>query len=140
MKRKVPKNLKSSEVRGMVEVRKKIKVHKGGKVVEANALFDTGSRGSYFSKSFAEKIGYEPYEKPREVPLAVKGKYAKVVGRTAVYLEVEGEILPEEELIGVIEDLLVDAVIGLNVMEKYGIYIEDDEIKFRPHPPTSMII
>jgi len=124
----------------MVKVEKKIRVHKDGKVVEALASFDTGSRRSYFSKDFAERIGYEPYEEPKEIPLAVKGKYAKVIGRTTVYLEVEGYLLPEEETIGVIEDLLVDVVIGLNIMESYGIYIEGDEIKFRHYPPTSMII
>lgn len=43
-------------------------------------------------------------------------------------------------MIGVIEDLIVDAMIGLNIMEKYGIFIEKDEIKFRYYPPTSMII
>jgi len=89
----------------VVKVGKRIKVYREGKVVEAEALFDTGSRRSYFSKKFAEKIGYEPYEEPKEIPLAVKGKYAKLVGDTTVYLEVEGEILPERELIGVIEDL-----------------------------------
>ena len=124
----------------MAKVEKKIRVHKNGRVVEARALFDTGSRGSYFSRDFAVKIGYEPYEKPRKIPLAVKNKAANLIGRTAVYIEVDGYLLPEEETIGVIEDLLFDAIIGLNIMEKYGIYIEEDEIKFRHYPPTSMII
>jgi len=124
----------------MAKVEKKIRVHKDGKVVEATALFYTGSRRSYFSKEFAEKIGYESYEKSREIPLAVKNKTANLIARTAVYIEVEGYILPEEEIIGVIEDLAVDAIIGLNIMESYGIYIEDDEIKFKHIPPTSMII
>ena len=124
----------------MVKVEKKIRVHKGEKVVEALALFDTGSRRSYFSKDFAERIGYEPYEKPKKAPLAVKGKYAKLLGRARVYLEVEGFILPEEEIIGVIEELSRDIIIGLNIMESYGIYIEDDQIKFKHYPPTSMII
>jgi len=124
----------------MVEVEKKIKVHKDGKVVEGVALFDTGSRRSYFNKDFAEKIGYEPRKEPEEIPLAVKDKYGKLVGDTTVYIEVEGYILPERETIGVIEDLRVDAIIGLNIMESYGIYIEDDKIKFKHYPPTSMII
>ena len=124
----------------MVEVEKKIRVHKNGMVVEVLALFDTGSRRSYFSKGFAEKIGYELREEPKEIPLAVKGKYGKLVGDTTVYIEVEGYILPERETIGVIEDLRVDAIIGLNIMESYGIYIEDDKIKFKHYPPTSMII
>jgi hypothetical protein len=124
----------------MVEVEKKIRVHKNGRVVEAIALFDTGSRRSYFSKEFAEKIEYEPYEKPREIMLAVKNKTANLIGRTVVYIEVEGYLLPEEETIGVIEDLRMDAIIGLNIMESYGIYIENNEIKFKHIPPTSMII
>jgi len=124
----------------VVKVEKKIKVHKDGKVVEALALFDTGSRRSYFSKNFAEKIGYEPYPEPKLVPLAVKGKYAKLIGDTTVYLEVEGYLLPERETIGVIEDLRVDVIIGLNIMESYGIYIEEDKIKFRHYPPSSLII
>ena len=124
----------------MVRVEKRIRVHREGRVFEAMALFDTGSRRSYFSKDFAEKLGFKPYEEPREVALAVKGKTARLIGRTTVYLEVDGYILPEEETIGVIEDLRVDAIIGLNIMESYGIYIEKDEIKFKQKPPTSTII
>jgi hypothetical protein len=124
----------------MVKVEKRIKVHKDSKVLEALALFDTGSRRSYFSKEFAEKIGYESYRETKEVPLAVRSKYGKLVGDTTVYIEVEGYILPEREIIGVIEDLGVDVIIGLNIMESYEIYIENNEIKFKHIPPTSMII
>ena len=124
----------------MVRVEKRIKVHKEGRVYEATALFDTGSRRSYFGKEFAEKLGFEPYREPKEVPLAVKGKTAKLIGDTVVYVEVDGWLLPEREVIGVIEDLRVDAVIGLNIMESYGIYIEGDELKFKQKPPTSTII
>ena len=124
----------------MVRVEKRIKVHREGKVFEVTALFDTGSRRSYFSKEFAEKLGFEPYREPKEVPLAVKGKTAKLIGDTVVYIEVDGWLLPEREVIGVIEDLRIDAIIGLNIMESYGIYIEEDELKFREKPPTSTII
>jgi hypothetical protein len=68
----------------------------------------------------------------------VKGKYGKLVGDTTI--EIEGYILPERETIGVIEDLKMDVIIGLNIMESYGIYIEDYKIKFKRYPPTSMII
>jgi hypothetical protein len=63
----------------MVKVEKRVKVHRDGKVFEARTLFDTGSRGSYFSKSFAEKLGYEPLKEPRRIPLAVRGKYAELI-------------------------------------------------------------
>jgi hypothetical protein len=111
----------------MVEVEKKIKVHKDAKVFEARSVFDTGSRRSYFSKKFAEKVD-------------MKCKFVNVIGRTVVLLEVEGHILPEEEIIRVIEDLTVGAIIGLNIMESYGIYIENNEIKFKHIPLTLMII
>ena len=124
----------------MVEVEKKIKMYKNNKVIEAIALFDTGSRGSYLSKEFAEEIGYELYDKPKKIPLAVKGNYANLVGWTVVDIEVEGYILPEKEVFGVIEELSANAIIGLNIMEKYGIYIEDNKIKLKQYPPTSMII
>ena len=48
-------------------------------------MFNAGSRRSYFSKEFAEKIGYESYEKPREIMLAMKNKTTDLVGRTIVY-------------------------------------------------------
>ena len=108
--------------------------------MEARALFDTGSGGSYFSDKLAREIGYEPYEVVREVGLAVEGKTARVIGRTAVFLEVDGYTLPEEETVGVVEGLRVDAIIGLNLMEKYGIYIENDEVRFKEVPPSSAII
>jgi len=103
-------------------------------------LFDIESRRSYFNKDFAEKIGYEPRKESGKTPLAVKSKYSKLIGNTTVYIEVEGYILPERETIEVIEDLRMDAIIGLNIMESYRIYIEDDKIKFKHYPPTSMII
>jgi len=77
----------------VVRVEKEIRIHRGRKVVEARALFDTGSRGSYFSDKLAREIGYEPYEVAREVGLAVEGRTAKAIGRTAVFLEVDGYIL-----------------------------------------------
>jgi hypothetical protein len=40
-------------------------------------------------------------------------------------------IWPSDELRKLLEDLRVDAIIGLNIMESYGIHIENDEIKFK---------
>jgi hypothetical protein len=62
----------------MVKVEKRIRVHKDGGVLEVLALFDTGSRRSYFSKEFAERIEYEPYIEPKEVPLAVGASTASL--------------------------------------------------------------
>jgi hypothetical protein len=124
----------------MVKVEKMVRVFKEDKSLEVLALFDTGSRRSYLSRNLAEKIGYEPLMEPKMIPLAVEGKYAELVGWAVVELEVEGYRLPEREVLGVIDGLLADAVIGLNIMESYVIYIENDEIKFKNIPPTSMII
>jgi hypothetical protein len=122
----------------MVEVESKIKVYKDGKAIEGIALFDTGSGRSYFSKDFAKKIGYELYPEPKKI--AVRNKNADLIGWTTVELEINGHRLPEKETIGVIDDLRVDAIIGLNIMESYGIYIEDNQIRLSSTPPTSSII
>jgi len=124
----------------MVKVEKRIRIHKDGEVVEGLALFDTGSRRSCLSKNLAERIGYEPLKEPKRMPLAVEGKHAELVGWVVVELEVKGYMLPEKEVLGVIDGLPADAIIGLNIMESYGIYIEEDEVKFKHIPPTSMII
>ncbi len=124
----------------MVSVLRNITVRKGNKALEATALFDTGSRGSYISEKLAGKLGFEKFEEPKRVPLAVKGKYAEIIGDVVVSLVVDGYELPERELLGVIKDLAVDIIIGLNIMEKYGIYIEGDELRFRHKPPSSAIL
>jgi predicted aspartyl protease len=124
----------------MVKVEKIVRVIKEDKLLEVLALFDTGSRRSYLSRNLAEKIGYEILREPKMIPLAVEGRYAELVGWAVIELEVEGYRLPEREVLVVIDGLLADAVIGLNIMESYGIYIENDEIRFKNIPPTSMII
>lgn len=53
-----------------------------------------------------------PYEKPKDAPLAVKGKIAKSIGRTAVFIKVERCPLLKEETVGIIKDPLVNAVMG----------------------------
>lgn len=57
----------------MLKSRKRIKVLKGEKVVEAVALFYAGSRRSNFSDKLAEKVGYKPLSGLKLVPLAVHG-------------------------------------------------------------------
>jgi hypothetical protein len=39
------------------------------------------------------QLKYEPLKEPRRIPLAVKGKYAELIGWSVVDLEVEGYIL-----------------------------------------------
>jgi len=124
----------------MPKVRDKIRIYRGEECVEVTALFDTGATRSYLNDEVAERLGYEPYPEPVRVPLAVEGKYADVVGRLHVYLEIVGYRLPEEETIGVIKDLREEAIIGLNIIESYGIVFEKDRIRFRRTPPTAYLI
>lgn len=123
----------------MVKVRDKVRVYKEDKVLEIIALFDTGSGKSYLSDSIAEKVGYEEYPEPIRVPLAVKGKEAEVIGYLHAYLEINGYRLPEKETIGVVKDLTVDAIIGLNIIEPYNIILEKDRIRFKEYPPKSFL-
>ena len=125
----------------MVKARDKIKVYRDGRCLEVTALFDTGAGGSYLSDRVVEGIGYESYPQPRRVPLAVKEKEADVIGYVpAVDIEIAGYILPEKETIGVIKNLYVDAIIGLNLIEKYSITLEKDRISFREYPPRAFLL
>jgi len=124
----------------MVKAYDKIKVSRDGNLIEVVALFDTGAGGSYLNDRVAEKLGYEEYPEPIPIPLAVEKKEAEVVGRLRVFIEVAGYGLPEEELIGVIRDLRVNAIIGRNLIEKYGILLEEEKISFREHPPKASLL
>jgi len=104
------------------------------------SIADLHISARYFSDKLAEKAGYEPYEVTRKVGLAARGRTAKVIGRTAVFLEVDGYLPPEEETIGVVEGLRVDAIIGLNLVEKSGIYIEGEGIRLKEVPPSPAMI
>ena len=73
--------------------------------------------------------------------MAVKGKEAEIIGYVpAVDIEVAGYLLPSKETLDVIKDLFIDAVIGLNIIEPYGITFERDKIKFREIPPVTYLI
>jgi len=124
----------------MVKVRDKVKVYKDHRSIEVLALFDTGAGKSYLNEKVAERLGYEPYPEPIRVPLAVEDKYAEVVGRLHVYLEIAGYRLPEEETLGVIKGLREEAIIGINIIEPYGIVLEKDKIIFRRYPPQALLI
>ena len=123
-----------------MRVRERIKIFKDGKCVEVEALFDTGSARSYLAEHIACELGYELYDKPRKIPLAVKGRFAEVIGYVpAVEIEIPGYRLPERETLGVIKDLLADAVIGVNIMEPYQIVLEKDRVTFRTVPPRAYL-
>ena len=123
----------------MVKVIDKIRLFKNDKCVEVEALFDTGAGKSYVSKRVAEVLGYERYEKPREVQLAVKNFKAKVIGYLVAHVEIAGYVLPEVEVFGVIEDLVRDVIIGLNIIEPYEIVLERDRVRFKRIPPTTLL-
>lgn len=123
----------------MVKAHERIKVYKDEKCLEITALFDTGAGGSYLNDQVADKLGYEKYSEPILISLAVKDKKAEVIGRLHCYIEIDRNRLPEEETIGVIRDLSQEAVIGLNLIEKYNIILEKDEIKFKEYPPRAFL-
>lgn len=124
----------------MVKVRDKLKLHKDGRSLEVVALFDKGSGKSYLSSHAAEKIGFERYPEPRRVPLAVEGKEAEVIGYVpAVDIEIAGCLLPEKETVGVVKGLREDAIIGLNLIEAYGIILERDRITLKEYPPKTFL-
>jgi len=124
----------------LVKATGKIKLIKDGKVINIEALFDTGAGKSYVDKKIAEFLGYEKYEKPVYIDLAIKNSKAKVIGYLVARVEIEGYLLPEVEVFGVIDGLIKDAIIGLNIIEPYEIILEKDKVRFRRIPPTTAIV
>lgn len=124
----------------MVKVRDKIRIYKDGIRLEVVALFDTGSGASYLSDAAANRIGYERYSPPRKVPLAVKRKKAEIVGYIpAVDIEITGYLLPIKETLNVVRNLRTEAIVGLDLIEKYGIIFEKDRIGFKEYPPQTFL-
>ena len=113
----------------------RIRIYKDERFLEVNALFDTGSSESYLSEGVAEKVGYERYEKPLKVPLAVEGYDAEIIGYSTCFLEIAGYRLPTIKVLGVIKGLRVDAIIGIDIIEPYEITLEKDQITFKRSPP-----
>lgn len=124
----------------MVKVQDQIKLRKDGRTIDATALFDTGSGASYLSEEKAESIGYERYPEPRKVALAVKDTEAEIVGYVpAVDIEITGYLLPLKETLNVIKDLRAEAIVGLDIIEKYSIVFERDTIRFKEYPPRTFL-
>jgi len=126
----------------MVKVRDRIKVHEDWRSLEVVAVSDAGAGGSHLGDRVAEGIEYERYPQPRRVPLAVKEKEAEVVGHVPVVVDIEVArcALPEKETLGVIRDLDVDAIVGLNLIQKYDIGLERDAVGFREYPPRAFLL
>ena len=124
----------------LVKVVGSIKLIKDGKTISAEALFDTGAGRSYVDKRIAEFLGYEKYDKPVYIDLAVKNLKAKVIGYLVARVEIEGHLLPEVEVFGVIDGLVKDVIVGLNIIEPYEIILEKDRISFKRLPPTTAIV
>lgn len=124
----------------MVKVKAKIRLIKRPRSVEVEALFDTGSGKSYVDEDVGKQLGYEPYDRPRKVPLAVEGRYAEVLGYIVVDIEMLGYTLPSKEILEVVRGLRENAIIGLNIIEPYGILLERERVRFREYPPRTYLI
>jgi len=126
----------------LTTVRDKIRIHGEKGSIGVEALFNTGAKSSYIDEAIAEKIGYRRYPKPRKIPLAVKEAEANLIGYSPVDLEIAGCLMPETEVLGVIEDLREEAIIGMNLIEKYDIILDvkEGKVKLKKSPPEVILI
>lgn len=124
----------------MVKVLDRVRMYKNDKFLDVNALFNTGSAKSYVAERVAKGLGYKQYDKPRKVPLAVENYEAEVIGGLTCFLEIAGYRLPIEETLGVIKDLRVDVIIGIDIIELYEIALERDRITLKRVPPMPYLI
>ena len=126
----------------MTQVKGEIKILSGEKWLELTALFDTGSTLTYISETAAGKIGFNPYPKPKTVPLAVLDKEAEVLGDVTVSLEIDECPMPRRETIEVIRGLRFEAIVGLDIIEKYDIVLDtkNGRVKLKNYPPEVVLI
>lgn len=126
----------------MTRVNGKLKIRNGEKWIETTALFDTGSTLTYISEEVAEKIGFNPYPEPKTVPLAVTDKKAEVIGDVTVSLEIDGCPMPRRETLEVIRDLRFDAIVGLDIIEKYDIILDtkNGRVGLKKYPPEVVLV
>jgi len=112
------------------------------KRIDINALFDTGATRSFVSLKLAERLGYNRYEKPKEVLLAVKDKKALIIGELIARVRILDYELPLSHVFGVIENLSHEVIIGMDLMEPYEIIIntKKGEISFKRFPPTIELV
>lgn len=89
----------------------------------------------------SDEISDEPafHPKPVRIPLAVKDSEADVIGSVQSYIEIAQHVLPEKETVGVVKNLRVDAIIGLNIIEPYNIVFEKDLVRFKEQPPRTFL-
>lgn len=120
----------------------KVKLVSGNRIVEVEALFDTGATKSFIDFSIAEKLGYVKYEKPRIVYLATKDTKAEIMGYVVARVTIEDVELPLEHVFGVIKDLKHPCIIGMDIIEPYEIILDvkEGKIKFKKIPPTVEIV
>ena len=126
----------------MTQVKGKIKILTSEKSAELTALFDTGSTLTYISQKAAEKLGFNPYPEPKTVPLAVLEKKAEVLGDVTVSLEIDQCRMPRRETLEVIRDLRFEAIVGLDIIEKYDVVLDtkNGRVKLKNYPPEVVLI
>jgi len=78
----------------------------------------------------------------KKVPLAVVEKDAEVVGDTTVSLEIAKCPMPRRETIEVIKGLREEAIVGLDIIEKYDLVLDTKagRIRLKKCPPEVVLI
>ena len=127
----------------MTQVKEKIRILKADSAREVEALFDTGASGSFLDERIAREVGIDYiYKEPKEVQLAIKGKKGEIIGYVVCRIEVNGYELPGGVAFDVVRDLFLDAVVGIDIIEKYRIRLdlEKGKVEFDQVPPGSLLI
>lgn len=115
-----------------IQVRETITVSTidGVKRVEVAALFDTGAKSTFIREGLAKGLGFTPYPKPIEIPLAIKGKTGEI-GESTLVFTIAGCEIPFGYTVRVAKDLAEDVVIGSSLMEEFGVELDLKEGKAR---------
>jgi len=129
----------------MAQVRSKVDVYsiiKGMYVRGIDALFDTGARSTFISDDLASMVGYHKYEKPKTLPLAIKGMEREVIGWSPVRFVINGKEIPYTTVVQVVKGLREPVIIGTSYMEEFRIRLDLEEGRpyLETYPPRVELI
>ena len=113
-----------------------------GRVVELDALVDTGASMSVMSKRLSDKLGCFHSIKPYELRTADKEGKLRIDGYCRVDVEFQGHEIPGGAVFEVAENLRedLDLVIGRPEIDKWEVIFTPEGAKLKRYPPVFEII
>ena len=124
------------------QAKAKVKLKHGDRIVELDALVDTGASMSVMSKHLSDKLECFHSIKPYELRTADKEGKLRINGYCRADIEFRGYEIPGGAVFEVAENLRkdLDLVIGRTDIDKWEVIFTPEGPKLKRYPPVFEII